>query len=123
MHCDRDRGSTGAPLANLQRVFEGMAQSLRTMSALLPEADIRRGNRDFRFVPLSGNELLCDLPFECDAVGTLSGHGFHPLKAQLPLSIHLPQPVLPQGRTPDCCLLMSALPLKADIARRQLDVR
>ena len=34
---------------------------------------------------LSGNELLCDLPFERDAVGTLSGHGFHPLKAQLPL--------------------------------------
>jgi Ni,Fe-hydrogenase III large subunit len=33
---------------------------------------------------LSGNELLCDLPFEGDAVGTLSGHGFHPLKAQLP---------------------------------------
>ena len=49
---------------------------------------------------LSGNELLCDLPFERDAVGTLSGHGFHPLKAQLPLSIHLPHPVRPQGRTP-----------------------
>jgi hypothetical protein len=49
---------------------------------------------------LSGNELLCDLPFERDAVGTLSGHSFHPLKAQLPLSIHLPQPVRPQGRTP-----------------------
>src|SRR3974377_698890 len=39
---------------------------------------------------LSGHELLRDLPFERDAVGTLSGHGFHPLKAQLPLSIHLP---------------------------------
>ena len=26
---------------------------------------------------LSGNELLCNLSFERDAVGTLSGHGFH----------------------------------------------
>ena len=58
MHCDRDRGSTGAPLANLQRVFEGMAQSLRTMSALLPEADIRRGNRDVRLVPKADIVLL-----------------------------------------------------------------
>jgi hypothetical protein len=54
MHCDRDRGSTGAPLANLQRV----AQGLRTMSALLPEADIRRGNRDVRFVPKADIVLL-----------------------------------------------------------------
>ena len=46
---------------------------------------------------LSGNELLCDLPFELDAVGTLSGHGFHPLKAQLTLSTHEPQLVRPQG--------------------------
>jgi hypothetical protein len=30
-----------------------------------------------------GNELLRDLPLEFDAVGTLSGHGSHPLKAQL----------------------------------------
>src|SRR6516162_6769399 len=49
---------------------------------------------------LSGNELLCDLPFELDAVGTLSGHGFHPLKAQRTLSTHEPQLVRPQGRTP-----------------------
>ena len=54
---------------------------------------------------LSGNELLCDLPFELDAVGTLSGHGFHPLKAQLTLSTHEPQLVRPQGRTPCPCLL------------------
>jgi hypothetical protein len=27
-----------------------------------------------------------DLPLERDAVGALSGHGFHPLKAQLTLS-------------------------------------
>jgi hypothetical protein len=26
---------------------------------------------------------LRDLPLELNAVGTLSGHGFHPLKAQL----------------------------------------
>jgi hypothetical protein len=41
-----------------------------------------------------GNELLRHLPFELNAVGTLlSGHGFHPSKAQLTLSIHQPQPV------------------------------
>jgi hypothetical protein len=40
------------------------------------------------------------LPLELDAVGTLSSHGFHPLKAQLTLSNHYPQPVRPQGRTP-----------------------
>jgi hypothetical protein len=33
-----------------------------------------------------GNELLRDVPLELNAVGTLSGHGFHPLKAQLTLS-------------------------------------
>src|SRR5947209_813208 len=37
---------------------------------------------------LPGNELLRDLPLELNAVGTLSGHGFHPLKAQLTLSNH-----------------------------------
>jgi hypothetical protein len=31
---------------------------------------------------------LRDLPLERDAVGALSGHGFHPLKAQLTLSNH-----------------------------------
>jgi PAS domain S-box-containing protein len=30
----------------------------------------------------------CHLPLELNAVGTLSGHGFHPLKAQLTLSNH-----------------------------------
>jgi hypothetical protein len=30
-------------------------------------------------------------------VGTLSGHGFHPLKAQLTLSTHEPQLVRPRG--------------------------
>ena len=39
-----------------------------------------------RFV--ATNELLRDLPLELNAVGTLSGHGFHPLKAQLTLSNH-----------------------------------
>jgi hypothetical protein len=33
-------------------------------------------------------KLRSDLPLEFDAVGTLSGHGFHPLKAQLTLSNH-----------------------------------
>src|SRR6185503_4201858 len=31
-----------------------------------------------------GNELLCDLPLELDTVGAVSGHGFHPSKAQPP---------------------------------------
>jgi hypothetical protein len=41
-----------------------------------------------RVQALPGNELLRDLPLELDAVGMLSGHGFHPLKAQLTLSNH-----------------------------------
>src|SRR6266542_306231 len=44
-----------------------------------------------RVQALPGNELLRDLPLELNAVGTLSGHGFHPLKAQLTLSNHYPQ--------------------------------
>jgi len=39
-----------------------------------------------RIQGLPGNELLRNLPLELDAVGTLSGHGFLPLKAQLTLS-------------------------------------
>jgi hypothetical protein len=34
------------------------------------------------------NHTLRDLPLELNAVGTLWGHGFHPLKAQLTLSNH-----------------------------------
>jgi hypothetical protein len=41
-----------------------------------------------RVQALPGNELLRDLTLELNAVGTLSGHGFHPLKAQLTLSNH-----------------------------------
>jgi predicted amidohydrolase len=41
-----------------------------------------------RVQALPGNDLLRDLPLELNAVGTLSGHGFHPLKAQLTLSNH-----------------------------------
>src|SRR5262249_30664272 len=41
-----------------------------------------------RVQALPGNELLRDLPLELNAVGTLSSHGFHPLKAQLTLSNH-----------------------------------
>ena len=40
-----------------------------------------------RVQALPGNELLRDLPLELNAVGTLSGHGFHPLKAQLVKSL------------------------------------
>src|SRR6266576_1134736 len=41
-----------------------------------------------RVQALHGNELLGGLPLELNAVGTLWGHGFHPLKAQLTLSNH-----------------------------------
>jgi hypothetical protein len=41
-----------------------------------------------RVQALAGEKLLRDLSLELDAVGTLSGHGFHPLKAQLTLSDH-----------------------------------
>src|SRR6202047_4054490 len=41
-----------------------------------------------RVQALPGDELLRDLLLELDAVGTLSGHGFHPLKAQLILQNH-----------------------------------
>src|SRR5439155_8695901 len=67
-----------------------------------------------RVQALPGNELLCDLPLELDAVGTLSGHGFHPLKAQLTLSTHEPQTVRPQGRTPSRVTSV----IKSFIARR-----
>src|SRR6516162_4639347 len=40
-----------------------------------------------RVQALPGYELLRDLPLERDAVGTLPGHGFHPLKAQLTCQI------------------------------------
>ena len=47
-----------------------------------------RSQKRPRVQALPGNELLRDLPLELNAVGTLSGHGFHPLKAQLTLSNH-----------------------------------
>src|SRR5262249_54371755 len=50
-----------------------------------------------RVQALPGNELLRDLPLELNAVGTLPGHGFHPLKAQLTLSNHSSQTVRPRG--------------------------
>src|SRR5271170_2478017 len=49
---------------------------------------------------LAGDELLCNLSLERGAVGTMLGHGFHPLKAQHRWSIPNPLPVHPQGRTP-----------------------
>ena len=50
---------------------------------------------------LPGNKLLCDLPLELNAVGTLYGDGFHPSKAQLIVSIHKPQPSGPRGALQD----------------------
>src|SRR5271163_2421286 len=49
---------------------------------------------------LAGDELLRYLSFECGAVGTVLGHGFHPLKARRRWSIPNPSPVHPEGRTP-----------------------
>src|SRR5205823_4450722 len=40
-----------------------------------------------RVQALPGNELLGDLPLELNAVGTLWGHGFHPLKPSSPCQI------------------------------------
>jgi hypothetical protein len=36
---------------------------------------------------LAGDEFLGDLPLEFDAVGSVPGHGFHPVKARPPWSI------------------------------------
>jgi len=49
---------------------------------------------------LASEEFLGNLPLEVDAVGTVPGHGFHPLKARLSWSIPNPQDVHRQGRTP-----------------------
>jgi hypothetical protein len=54
---------------------------------------------------------LRDLPLELDAVGTLSGHGFHPLKAQLTLS-HFGKPWL----NDTFMLSASASPQSADLS-------
>jgi hypothetical protein len=48
----------------------------------------------------AGNELLGNLPFEFDAMGTVLGHGFHPLKARQFPSIPNLQSVHRQGRIP-----------------------
>ena len=50
---------------------------------------------------LARNEFLGDLPFEFDAMGTMLGHGFHPLKARRFRSIPNLQDVHRQGRTAD----------------------
>jgi hypothetical protein len=47
------------------------------------------------------NEFLGDLPFKFDAMGTMLGHGFHPLKARRSRSNPNLQDVHRQGRTPD----------------------
>jgi hypothetical protein len=52
---------------------------------------------------LASEEFLGNLPLEVDAVGTVPGHGFHPLKARLSWSIPNPQTVHRQGRTPTAC--------------------
>jgi hypothetical protein len=46
------------------------------------------------------DELLRLLPFEFDAMLTVLGHGFHPLKARQSRSIPNLQSVHSQGRTP-----------------------
>ena len=49
---------------------------------------------------LARNEVLGDLSFELDAMGTVLGHGFHPLKARQRRSIPNLQTVHRHGRTP-----------------------
>jgi len=49
---------------------------------------------------LTTDELLGNLALEGDAMGTMLGHGFHPLKAQQRRSTQTDQPVHPEGRTP-----------------------
>ena len=46
---------------------------------------------------LAGGIILRDLPLELDTMGSVSGHGFHPLKARHPRSIPCPPAVRPQG--------------------------
>ena len=46
------------------------------------------------------NEVQGDLSFELDAMGTVLGHGFHPLKARQRRSIPNLQAVHRQGRIP-----------------------
>jgi hypothetical protein len=62
---------------------------------------------------LASEEFLGNLPFEFDAVGTVPGHGFHPLKARQSRSIPNLQDVHHQGRTPRHCLKVT----EADVPR------
>ena len=50
---------------------------------------------------LASEIFLSNLSLELNTVGSVLGHGFHPLKAQHSRSIPNVQPVHPQGRTPD----------------------
>jgi hypothetical protein len=58
---------------------------VRGTSFIPPNPDADQLTRDImplkRVQALAGEKLLRDLRLELDAVGTLSGHGFHPLKA------------------------------------------
>jgi len=47
-------------------------------------------------------EFLCDVPFECCAVGSVSRHGFHPPEAQQGVPVQIAQSVHPQGRIGLC---------------------
>ena len=49
---------------------------------------------------LASEIFLSNLSLELNTVGSVLGHGFHPLKAQRSRSIPNVQPVHPQGRTP-----------------------
>jgi hypothetical protein len=55
-----------------------------------------------------------NLPLERGAVGTMLGHGFHPLKAQHPWSIQKPHSVHPEGRTPKGDLLSKRFDMKGN---------
>jgi hypothetical protein len=76
-----------------ERDFEPIGFTAHSSAVIVARKDFPRLTRDImppreRVQALPGNEFLRDLPLERDAVGALSGHGFHPLKAQLTLSNH-----------------------------------
>jgi hypothetical protein len=82
------------------RVNIGRTQSEHNTSGLPPRADIRAdiseqadvtlGERVKRF---ARHKFLGDPSFELDAMGAVSGHGSHALKARQPWSIPNPRDV------------------------------
>jgi hypothetical protein len=96
----RDLGLVFLKKISRSGVFIGRAG---LKSSFLIQIRIRLRETSWRFARLwslsSANEFLGDLPFQFGAIGTMLGHGFHPLKARRSRSIPNPQDVHRQGRT------------------------